>query len=754
MKKDEKKVELKDNEIIQDGRSQFILNETDTEAIIKTITKVNYFDFLMTCCSKLIKKFDTSYPYETDIEKTVKQYVKEEDIIKFITNNNDNAFYCYFFNIVNTTNIINFYKDNSDIDKTLFNNIKKIVLDGTIKLVTKIIKFTIIHKYNNPETLRSGLFNLMNDTDIDGTITYFDCITDFICNLKDQNIIKCSMLKDKPVEKGVTLTQFNKNNIEFEFKKFYKFDGRKKKKQRKIIENYPLRLYAFSSLNNPLFKKYPDGVMFSPCNPCTKFRDTDDFYYIKIDEFTKNRKDFYNTYTPPFTSTRDVKKECFNDVIELYVILQEVIACCCGYNKDYIEFFNDYIAQLVQRPYEQMDYMIFMCSLQKGIGKTKLLGEVLRALLKYVVFIKDDCGNIVGNFNEDIAYNVLQIRDENSDDETKTNIFIKSFSDNLERMKSLHTLTVDLVGNKNVKNYLARIYVHILIFANTYEIFKPQIAERRQVLIKGLSNLEEARTFYTNESPERTIKFYSVNNVTYRPEEYKTTEEYKLKVIQKWFDVWDRKENTKNELMQFIFNEYTKRPISPTFAHDYLKYPMFTEMNERMMAEAVIDRADITYRALLYMFSDLKNIISGRLNSANTDLTPRRYEDLTKHKLKLIKETYQSVNGKEIQNYIQILENQYNQVKVYELLGFYIENELEKDPTYKDNKMFKSLFSNSFGESKATLGVKQLGLFIKELSQKRPELLDCKQINKADGTRYRYKLNVSKVYELLKDIDE
>lgn len=686
------------NNTVQKNAPEIVFNpDTEQQTITLTDAINNFLDTVFCISSITLFKFKDLPQLDFDISEIKAsvgtEYTNYCNIQKSLYEKYFNyQFLKYYLDIDYASKITT---DRLNTDKSLQDYICSLSIDVIINIVMYCLTHERKQALNAQYALNSEITNnirdlLYTDTkcgalDIKSLIEYLKLIKRYAVNSITNKIVNIDSGNEQ------NLTDFVKNNTDkatFDVikVKYSEKNGITYEKAR----NQRSQKYVFNNEFSTFYKAYKDGFKFNPYNPCTKFRD--------IHEYFRN-KDFYNRYKPPFTKiVPDTDFKHLDKIKWQFDVYQEMLKVVCGYDENYIKWLNDYIAQLVQRPYERMPYVPILYSAVKQVGKSYIVSVMLPNLLKYTTSITSNFENVHGRFNSVIQKSVFQYKNEITIFDNGKNELVA----NKEKIKELSASETAYVADKNVKGEQeVRVYMHYAITTNNLNAIPIERDEQRFVVIRGLTDGSYCKN-------DKGIK-------------YKNYKEYK-ELLNKFEMNLKTLPNFASEFYQYCFNFYTQRQIDVDFAHMYYKFDFILKTNQELRNEIYTCYADVVRDALETMHNDL--IVDDKIS-----LPTKLKNDLNSILKEIDNRTY---NNQNIQFYFNKITNSYYSAKEFNVLWVYIRYLLESNPSLYDNDEFNTSYIK---RGEATQDARMLGRYLKEFSECYPEVLKLKTKTKNNASK-------------------
>lgn len=689
------------NNTVQKNAPEIVFNpDTEQQTITLTDAINNFLDTVFCVSSLTLFKFKDLPQLDFDtseIKASVEtEYNKYCNIQKNIYEKYFNyQFLKYYLDIDYASKITT---DRLNTDKSLQDYICSLSID----VIINIVMYCLTHErkqaliaQNAQYVLNSDITNNIRDLldtntkcgalDIKSLIEYLKLIKRYAVNSITNKIVNIDSGNEQ------NLTDFVKNNTDKTTFNIIKVKDTENGITYEKVRNKRSQRYVFNNEFSTFYKSYKDGFMFNPYNPCTPYRDTHRYF---------RNKDFYNIYKPPFTKiVPDTDFKHLDKIKWQFDVYQEMIRVVCGYDDNYIKWLNDYIAQLVQKPYERMPYVLVLYSGIKQIGKSYIVSIMLTELLRYTTNITHNFGNIHGQFNSVISKTVLQYKNEITIfDNGKNELTV-----NKEKIKELSTSETAYVADKNVKGKEeTRVYMHYVITTNNLRAIPIERCEQRFVVIQSLTD----ECLCNNNKGNITYNSYN------KYKELLNEFEMNLKTIP----------NFASEFYQYCFNFYTKRQIDVDFAHMYNKFDFILKTNQELRNEIYTCYADVVRDAIETMHNDL--IVDDKIS-----LPTKLRNDLNAVLKEIDNRTY---NNQNIQFYFNKITNSYYSAKEFNVLWVYIRYLLESNPNLYDNDEFNTSYIK---RGEATQDARMLGRYLKEFSECYPEVLKCKTKTKNNASK-------------------
>ena len=385
--------------------------------------------------------------------------------------------------------------------------------------------------FNYQEELKT----LFTNTDSAGVKTYFKIIQNYAIDATTDSIFHVDKFQQHNEIEEYTFTAWrNNNSLPYTIKRYILKDG---EREAQIVD---IGAFIFNKRICKIYKRYFNSSRFSPYNPLTTYRDNID----NIDLL-----DFCNSYHPPFFEMPVVDPDSIQACEEMYQEFLEIENYLCDYQNELVQFDLDYLAHLVQKPYEGVEYIMLYVSKERGVGK-----GVSLAVWCYLVGAGNytDIGanfeNIIGHYNIDIARTILQFKEELGT-KTSDGRKIAEYPLYKEEIKKLVAKDSAWVSGKWVKGHMARIFPRIVLHTNN----------KNEISVDGKG--------------DRRLVIHVANEDTANSEKIK---ELAINFGHKL----DQQQNGQigREFIKYMTLKLLQRQISPTFAHDFNKTPILRRL--------------------------------------------------------------------------------------------------------------------------------------------------------------------------------
>lgn len=715
---------IQNNTIKQDETELYKVEAVPKETDLKSA--VNYYiDALNACVCAVYKQFKDKLQNEYSKAEILETALKVYDASNLqILKKCYNKEFLYLYIAIKIT------QDFEKLDNGQLNDIHAYIRDITTRCIASITLYCLIHetkpgvkyavvtdKKTGREALErhilDGLNNLLIGVkakacylDIPSLIKYFAVITNYAVDLLNNRIFSIDLYKES-VSGYIGLSKAEWKNLDLQtfLLDVIKFD---KDGARYKVFKYRAQSLIFDSEFCTLYKSYKHGIKFSPYNPATPYRDTHIFFH---------GKDFYNKFVPAYKKiVPDTEFKHLPRLKWQFEMFLQVVRVCTNFNDDYSKFLLDYIAQLVQKPYQNMPYIIYLCSTARGIGKTNIIAGTIKRLVgfAYTVDITSNFDNVTGKYNAPLANTVFQLKDELD----RFNNGKEELLSNLQDLKGLVTSQTHYVQDKHVKGREERIYFHPFITTNFAHFFHPEQDERRQVYIKGLDKESECKGFALITDAAEGLDTISFDNIT----------EYR-ELLARYKDNLDSPD-FEREFYQYCFNYFTQRKIDVDFASasKYFSFDFIRETNRQFEQQEIATKADVLMYAIKDMFNDL---FVQDVCSLTGDLRKQYDAVLNAWNLK-------NFTNNSLKQHLERITTTHVAVGEFELLNLYIRNVLETNNNLYELEAFKTSY---ISRGRALPKLEVLGRYYKEFAEKYPQILSVQKQTRGTRQFYKYKLS-------------
>ena len=437
------------------------------------------------------------------------------------------------------------------------------------------------------------LTKLMYNTDAYGTALYFKVVTKYFWDNRTHKIIDADLLHDNRYNNGLVLSKWQKENI----KKFHNEKTNEpellpvfmidKQGERVKVYRKP-QAFIFDQSFCGIYREYEHGYRSVPYNPFVKDR----LYYDGYEGL-----DFYNCYRPPFFEMPKIPAKYKAEIQEMFNQYNLILSAVCNYNKDQIDFLNDYATHLVRRPFEKVEYITVLVSKLRGLGKG-VITHVFQRLAGNgnYIGIQKFFKNIIGEYNSCLGKTVLQTHEELG--ESQQHEHIEELPRHLNGLKERTTQKTAPLRDLYEPIYEGLIYPRIFCNTNFYEECIPESGERRQAFIIG------------NEDKTREAE-YRKRGKSFG---HKLDEKIGTYFIAYLYDYYSNREYSRKQINEYGFE------CELDFAHAYDLYPCFKRNNSMLRAKTICTKSEVVARALYDLALELKDIEAGQQNVVGSTL--------------------------------------------------------------------------------------------------------------------------------------
>ena len=448
--------------------------------------------------------------------------------------------------------------------------------------------------------------------------------------------------------------------------------------------------FIFNKRICKIYKRYFNSSRFSPYNPLTTYRDNID----NIDLL-----DFCNSYHPPFFEMPVVDPDSIQACEEMYQEFLEIENYLCDYQNELVQFDLDYLAHLVQKPYEGVEYIMLYVSKERGVGK-----GVSLAVWCYLVGAGNytDIGanfeNIIGHYNIDIARTILQFKEELGT-KTSDGRKIAEYPLYKEEIKKLVAKDSAWVSGKWVKGHMARIFPRIVLHTNN----------KNEISVDGKS--------------DRRLVIHVANEDTDKSEKIK---ELAINFGHKL----DQQQNGQigREFIKYMTLKLLQRQISPTFAHDFNKTPILRRLILKYAPMEITAKYEVCKLSLYDLAIELQAIKEHRQRSLGDYILLENKE--RKKQLETIEFNANKrviYDAKTCAEIVQDLKRQDRRVYISDspmlILNTYLKNRLDVLNAYGNIELQAGYIIGKNGRYEATNDSKQLSYFWSDFIKKYPSIM-------------------------------
>ena len=317
-----------------------------------------------------------SNTYIDNTYSAIANYIQSKglkDINSFIERNSNNRE--FWFNFMQELHFEKLAAKKEQHPQEYAQAVERITLK-VINIGADILKFLLTYwtlpQIHNKEfeqdfELRTELLRLYEQTNYEGVRKYFKCVTTYAVDGVTDTIFNVEKYQTTKGFEGSSLSKWKKDKtIKDRMKLYYEKEGETLSKEIKVHK------FAFETDYCCIYKRYENGFICMPYNPLTSYRDNTEEY---------QGLDFCNEYHPPFFTTPEVQPQYAEEVQIMYKQFNDIMMYLSGNQPQMIEFWFDYMAHLVQKPYESVIYIVFFVSDEevRGVGKGSVL-SVIRKL--------------------------------------------------------------------------------------------------------------------------------------------------------------------------------------------------------------------------------------------------------------------------------------------------------------------------------------------------------------------------------------
>ena len=620
----------------------------------------NFAVYAHNCCELWNEFFNISGFEYLDIIENNEEYSKgletiTADIIDIVTYQ-----LCYFFKFWTFKQILN----------NEYSSHKEII-NG--KLVNTC--------FNYQEELKT----LFTNTDSAGVKTYFKIIQNYAIDATTDSIFHVDKFQQHNEFEEYTFTAWrNNNSLPYTIKRYILKDG---EREAQIVD---IGAFIFNKRICKIYKRYFNSSRFSPYNPLTTYRDNID----NIDLL-----DFCNSYHPPFFEMPVVDPDSIQACEEMYQEFLEIENYLCDYQNELVQFDLDYLAHLVQKPYEGVEYIMLYVSKERGVGK-----GVSLAVWCYLVGAGNytDIGanfeNIIGHYNIDIARTILQFKEELGT-KTSDGRKIAEYPLYKEEIKKLVAKDSAWVSGKWVKGHMARIFPRIVLHTNN----------KNEISVDGKS--------------DRRLVIHVANEDTKKREKIK---ELAINFGHKL----DQQQNGQigREFIKYMTLKLLQRQISPTFAHDFNKTPILRRLILKYAPMEITAKYEVCKLSLYDLAIELQAIKEHRQRSLGDYILLENKE--RKKQLETIEFNANKrviYDAKTCAEIVQDLKRQDRRVYISDspmlILNTYLKNRLDVLNAYGNIELQAGYIIGKNGRYEATNDSKQLSYFWSDFIKKYPSIM-------------------------------
>ena len=516
-----------------------------------------------------------------DKEKTLK------DINSFIESNSNNRE--FWFNFMQELHFEKLAAKKEQRPQEYAQAVERITLK-VISISADILKFLLkywtlpqIHnkEFERDFKLRTELLRLYEQTNYEGVITYFKCVTTYAVDGVTDTIFNVEKYQKTKGFEGSSLSKWKKDKTTTaRMKLYYEKEGETFSKIIKVTK------FAFDTDYCCIYKRYENGFRCMPYNPLTSNRDNTEEY---------QGLDFCNEYHPPFFTMPEVQPQYAEEVQIMYQQFKDIMMYLSGSEPKMVEFWFDYMAHLVQKPYEGVIYIVFFVSDEevRGVGKGSVL-SVIRKLAGETNCTQIQSGfiNVFGKNNECLSNSIIQCKEELGNEGKPEYPLVA------EQAKEFSGVTWLTIENKYKSSQKKRVFTRFVFNTN----------HKSEVVIDGSGDRRTVIFTVTDSNPDTVRKMQ--------------------KIAENFRDKLENKQVGK-EFIKFLTLELLKRNIIPNFNQAFNNYPILREQILKYSTATISTKSDVCLVVLYNLCMEIQRIREFKQRRLGDTLeNSKKYKDL------------------------------------------------------------------------------------------------------------------------------
>lgn len=510
-----------------------------------------------------------------------------KDINSFIENNSNNADFWFYF--MQELHFEKLAAKKEQRPQEYAQAVERITLK-VINISADILKFLLtywtlpqIHgkEFEQDFELRPELLRLYEQTNYEGVRKYFKCVTTYAVDGVTDTIFNVEKYQTTKGFEGSSLSKWKKDKtIKDRMKLYYEKEGETLSKEIKVHK------FAFETDYCCIYKRYENGFICMPYNPLTSNRDNTEEY---------QGLDFCNEYHPPFFEMPKVQPQYAEEVQIMYKQFNDIMMYLSGSEPKMIEFWFDYMAHLVQKPYESVIYIVFFVSDEevRGVGKGSVL-SVIRKLAGETncTKIQDGFLNVFGKNNMCLSRTVVQFKEELGNEGKPEYPLV------IEQAKEAAGSDYLPLEDKFQKSGMKRVFTRFIFNTN----------HKSEVVIDGQGDRRTVIFTVTDNNPETVRKMQIL------------AEDFREKLENK---------QVGKEFIKFLTLELLQRNIIPNFKQAYNSYPILREQILKYSTATISTKSDVCLVVLYNLCMEIQRIREFKQRKLGDTLeNSKKYKDL------------------------------------------------------------------------------------------------------------------------------
>jgi hypothetical protein len=291
----------------------------------------------------------------------------------------------------------------------------------------------------------------------------------------------------------------------------------------------------------------------------------------------------------------EVQPQYAEEVQTMYQQFNDIMMYLSGSEPKMVEFWFDYMAHLVQKPYESVIYIVFFVSDEevRGVGKGSVL-SVIRKLAGEANCTKIQKGflNVFDKNNMCLSRTVVQFKEELGNEGKPEYPLV------IERAKEAAGSDYLPLEDKFQTSGMKRVFTRFIFNTN----------HKSEVVIDGSGDRRTVIFTVTDNNPDTVRKMQ--------------------KIAENFRDKLENKQVGK-EFIKFLTLELLKRNIIPNFKQDYNSYPILREQILKYSTATISTKSDVCLVVLYNLCMEIQRIREFKQRRLGDTLeNSKKYKDL------------------------------------------------------------------------------------------------------------------------------
>ena len=464
-------------------------------------------------------------------------------------------------------------------------------IQKAINISADILKFLLTYwtlpqvhgkEFERDFELETELLRLYEVTNYKGVRKYFEYVTKYAIDGVNNVIFDVAKYQTTKGLESQSLSKWKKDNPKTGRIAIIKYD----KELNKIAIDTKIQKVVFDTDYCCIYKIYNNGFRCMPYNPLTSNRDNTEEY---------QGLDFCNEYHPPFFTMPKVQTQYEAEVQIMYQQFKDIMMYLSGNQPKMVDFWFDYMAHLVQKPYESVIYIVFFVSDEevRGVGKGSVL-SVIRKLAGETncTKIQDGFLNVFGKNNMCLSRTVVQFKEELGNEGKPEYPLV------IEQAKEAAGSDYLPLEDKFQKSGMKRVFTRFIFNTN----------HKSEVVIDGQGDRRTVIFTVTDNNPETVRKMQIL------------AEDFREKLENK---------QVGKEFIKFLTLELLQRNIIPNFKQAYNSYPILREQILKYSTATVSTKSDVCLVVLYNLCMEIQRIREFKQRRLGDTLeNSKKYKDL------------------------------------------------------------------------------------------------------------------------------